>query len=151
MLSETEIKARRMVIESIEKLIEKTSKKAEKEKAKKKQAHVTYKGECYYSEAELQDAYGCDAFSMATYDRLVDKLYKAKGNQDDFDRFTPSEILLQELNEIKSNFEIELFQDEKSKERKVQQEARAEELAKEGYSFREIETIIGNEELMRYE
>lgn len=150
MLDKTQIQARELIIEQIDKIIEKYEKKAEKEKAKKKNAYVVYQGEKYYSNSDLQDAYACDAFSSATYDKLLEKLDKARGNVEEYE-LTPTECLLIEINSIKNNLKMDIKIDEQEKKHHEWQQKRAEELSNEGYSFREIETIIGNEELMRYE
>jgi len=149
MLDRIQITARELVIENIEALIQKYEKKAEKEKAKRNKAYVTYKGEKYYSESELQNAYGCDVFSCATFDRLSEKLSKAKGCEDY--EYTESEKILMELRMIQGSFKEDLRFDAQVKQRQEQTDKRASELAEQGYSVREIETIIGNEELMRYE
>lgn len=150
MLDSTQILARELISDQIEKLIEKYQKKAEKEKAKKKNAYVTYQGEKYYSESELQEAYACDVFTSSVYDRLVDRLNRARGNIEEYE-LTPSEVLVIELSGIKNNLQFEIRIDAEEKKRKSEQDARAEQLANEGYSYKEINAIIGNEELMRYE
>lgn len=150
MLDSTQIKARELIIESIDKIIDKYTKKADKEKAKVKNASITYKGVQYTSESDLQEAYACDCFDSSTYDRLLDRLSKARGNVDTYE-LTPSECLVIELGAIKNNLHMDIKTDELERKRKAEQDARAEQLASEGYSYREIETILGNEELMRYE
>lgn len=40
---------------------------------------------------------------------------------------------------------------EQQKERQASVDKRLKELVEEGYSLREAQTIVGNEELMRYE
>lgn len=45
---------------------------------------VVYKGDPYYSYDELQEAYGCDAFNMTTFDKLAKQL------QDTIDAFEPN-------------------------------------------------------------
>jgi len=150
MLSNTEIEARNLIVEQIEKLIEKAQKKATKERDKVLNASVTYKGVVYESESDLLDAYGCDYFSSETYDRLLEKLNKARG-EIDTNEMTPSEQLVHELYSIKYNIEREVSDDKRQKEQQEIKNNRIKELAEEGYSIREIEAIIGNEELMRYE
>lgn len=149
-MTKTEIKANELVAEAIEKIIEKYQKKADKEREKVKKAYVTYKGEKYCSESELMDAYSCDVFSESTYDRLLDKLNKAKdgvsGNE-----MTESEILVFELSKHRNNLLHEIAVDKQQKERQAQIDERMRDLVAEGYSLREAETIVGNEELMRYE
>lgn len=149
-MTKSEIKANELIAEAIDKVIEKYQKKAARERSKVTQASVTYKGEKYCSESELMDAYSCDVFSEATYNRLIDKLNKAKdgisGNE-----MTESEVIVFELNEHKNNLLHEIAWDKKEKEKEAQVENRMRELTAEGYSYREAETIIGNEELMRYE
>lgn len=149
-MTKTEIAVSEMIIEAIDKLIEKHQKKAEKERAKVKQAYVTYKGEKYYSEAELMDAYGSDCMSSSTYDRLADKLEKAKLGLNG-DEMTESEMIVHNLQIRKSNLATEIAHDRLDKERQASIDRRMKELMEEGYSYRESETIIGNEELMRYE
>ena len=149
-MTKTEIMANELIAESISKLIEKYQKKAEKEREKVSKAYVTYKGEKYYSESELIDAYSCDVFSDSTYDRLLDKLNKAKdglsGNE-----MTESEIIVFELQKHRNNLLHEVAYDKHLKEKQAQTDERIKELAAQGYSIREAETILGNEELMRYE
>ena len=149
-MNSAEIKANELAAEAIEKVIEKYRKKAEKERAKVSQAFVTYKGEKYYSESELMDAYSCDVISSDAYDRLLEKLDKAKcgvfGNE-----MTESEILVFELTIRKNNFLHEIAFDKQQKERQAGIDGRMRELISQGYSYKEAETIVGNEELMRYE
>lgn len=59
------------LLEKFQKLEERLTKKKDKENAK---MYVEYKGEKYHTEEELFDAYSCDAMSMKTYERLLDKL-----------------------------------------------------------------------------
>lgn len=150
MLNSTEIQARKLIIEQIEKMLEKYRKKADKEIEKRDNAYVIYQGEKYYTDIDLQDAYGCDAFSSSTYDKLLDKLNKARGKLDQ-NEFTPTEMLIYELDKINTNLKLEIAQSNIEQKRKAEHDKRAAELSGEGYSFREIETIISNEELMRYE
>lgn len=145
-----EIKTNEIIAEAIDKLIEKYQKKADKERAKLKSVYITYKGERYYTESELQDAYACDVFTMATYDRLLDKLNNAKGNIDN-NEYTESEKLVINLKSHKSNLLYEIAQDRQLKEKQASTDKRIKELVDEGYSIKEAQTILGNEELMRYE
>lgn len=149
-MTKSEIKANELIAEAINKIIEKYQKKADKERSKIKQAFVTYKGEKYYSESELMEAYSCDVFNDSTFDRLLDKLDKAKdgisGNE-----MTESEIMVFELSKHRNNLLHEIAVDKQQRERQSQIDDRMRELIAEGYSFREAETIVGNEELMRYE
>ena len=149
-MNKTEIKANELIAEAIDKIIEKYQKKADKERAKIRQAFVTYKGEKYYSESELMEAYSCDVFTNSTYDRLLDKLNHAK-NGISGDEMTESEIMVFELSKHRNNLLHEVAVDKQQKERQAQVDDRMRELIAEGYSFREAETIVGNEELMRYE
>lgn len=149
-MTKSEIKANELIAEAIDKIIEKYQKKADKERAKVKQAFVTYKGEKYYSESDLMDAYSCDVFTDTTYDRLLDKLNKAK-NGISGNEMTESEIMVFELSKHKNNLLHEIAMDKQQKERQAQIDDRMRELMADGYSYRETETIIGNEELMRYE
>lgn len=89
-------------------------------------------------------------FTSSVYDRLVDRLNRARGNIEEYE-LTPSEVLVIELSGIKNNLQFEIRIDAEEKKRKSEQDARAEQLANEGYSYKEINAIIGNEELMRYE
>lgn len=149
-MTKSEIKANELVAEAIDKIIEKFQKKAAKEREKASKAYVTYKGEKYCSESELMDAYSCDVFSESTYDRLLDKLNKTKdgvsGNE-----MTESEILVYELSKHRNNLLHEIAVDKQQKERQAQIDERVRDLVAEGYSLQEAETIVGNEELMRYE
>ena len=149
-MTKSEIKANELIAEAIDKIIEKYQKKADKERAKNRQVFVTYKGEKYYSESELMDAYSCDVFTDSTYDRLLDKLNNAK-NDVSGDEMTESEIMVFELSKHRNNLLHEVAVDKQQKERQSQIDDRMRELIAEGYSFREAETIVGNEELMRYE
>lgn len=149
-MTKSEIKANELIAEAIDKIIEKYQKKADRERAKVKQASVTYKGETFHSESELMDAYSCDVFSETTYDRLLDKLNKAKNGISE-NEMTESEIIIFELNKHKNNLLHEIAMDKHLKEKQAQTDDRMRELMEQGYSFREAETIIGNEELMRYE
>ena len=149
-MTKSEIKTNELIAEAIDKIIEKYQKKADKERAKVKQAFVTYKGEKYYSDNDLMEAYSCDVFTATTYDRLLDKLNKAK-NGISGDEMTESEIMVFELSKHKNNLLHEIAMDKQQKERQAQIDDRMRELVADGYSYREAETIIGNEELMRYE
>ena len=149
-MTKSEIKANELIAEAIDKIIDKYQKKADKERAKIKQAFVTYKGEKYYSESELMDAYSCDVFTDSTYDRLLDKLNNAK-NGVSGNEMTESEIMVFELSKHRNNLLHEIAVDKQQKERQSQIDDRMRELMAEGYSFREAEAIVGNEELMRYE
>lgn len=149
-MTKSEIKANELIIEAIDKIIEKYQKKADKEREKVSQAYVSYKGEKFYSENELMDAYACDLFSESTYDRLLDKLNKARNGISE-NEMTESEIMVFELAKHRNNLLHEIAIDKKQKERQAQIDDRMRDLVAEGYSIREAETIIGNEELMRYE
>lgn len=150
MLDKTQIQARELIISLLEKEMEKLEKKATKEKAKRDSASVTYQGVKYCSDSDLQEAYACDVFTSSVYDRLLDRLEKARGNVESYE-MTPTQQLVLELQMITSNFKTELLFDQKERAKKEAQDKRAEELSGQGYSYREIETILGNEELMRYE
>ena len=149
-MNKTEIRANELIAEAVDKVIEKYKKKADKERAKIKQAYVTYKGEKYYTDSELMDAYSCDVFSASTYDRLLDKLYNAKDGVSG-DEMTESEILVFELTKHRNNLLHEIAVDKQKKERQAQIDDRMRELMAKGYSYKEAEAIIGNEELMRFE
>lgn len=149
-MTKSEIKANELIAEAIDMIIEKYQKKADKEREKVNQACVTYKGEKFCSESELMDAYACDVFSESTYDRLLDKLNKAK-NGISGNEMTESEIMVFELSKHRNILLHEIAIDKQQKERQAQIDDRMRELVAEGYSLREAETIIGNEELMRYE
>ena len=148
-MNETEIKVNELIIDSIDKLIEKYQKKADKERAKINQAYITYKGEKYYSRADLMDAYSCDMFSSSTYDRLIEKLESKTGDVPD--AMTDSEQIVFLLGKHRGNLLLEISQDRLKKQRQAEKDERMKQLVAEGYSIREAETIIGNEELMRYE
>lgn len=149
-MTKSEIKANELIAEAIDKIIEKYQKKADKEREKIKRASVTYKGETYYSESELMDAYSCDVFTDSIYDRLLDKLDKAR-NGISGSEMTESEIMVFELSKHRNNLLHEIAIDKQQKEKQAQIDDRMRELIKDGYSYREAETIIGNEELMRHE
>lgn len=149
-MTKTEIMVNDMIAESISKLIEKYQKKADKEREKVSKAYVTYKGEKFFSESDLMDAYSCDMFSDSTYDRLLDKLNKAKDGISGKE-MTESEIIVFELQKHRNNLLHEVAFDKHLKEKQAQTDERIKELTSNGYSIREAETIVGNEELMRYE
>ena len=149
-MTKSEIMANELIAEAIGKLIEKYQKKADKEREKVSKAFVTYKGEKYYSESELMDAYSCDIFTDATYDRLLDKLGKAKDGISGHE-MTESELIVFELTKHRNNLLHEVAWDKSQKEKQAQFDERINELVGQGYSIREAETIVGNEELMRYE
>ena len=145
-----EIKTNEIIAEAIDKLIDKYQKKADKERAKVERAYITYKGEKYYSEKDLEDAYVCDIFTSSTYDRLLERLNNARG-QIDSNAYTDSEKIVINLEHHKSNLLYEIAQDKQLKEKQASTNKRLKELVDEGYSYREAQTIVGNEELMRYE
>ena len=149
-MDKTEVKTNEVIVESIDKLIGKYQKRADRERTKVKQASITYKGEIYCSEQDIMDAYACDVFTEATCDRLIKKLDKAK-NGISGEEMTESEMIVLNLNKHKSNLLQEIADDKKLKEKEAQTQRRIRKLMKEGYSYREAETITGNEELMRYE
>ena len=73
------------------------------------------------------------------------------GGQIDKDAYTESEMLVVNFKQHKANLLYEIAQDKQQKERQASVDKRLKELVDEGYSFREAQTIVGNEELMRYE
>jgi len=148
-MTTSEIKANELIAEAIDKIIVRYQNKADKERAKIKQASVTYKGEKYYSENELMEAYSCDVFTNTTYDRLLDKLNKAK-NGISGSEMTESEIMVFELSRHRNNLLHEIAVDKQQKERQSQINSRMRELMEEGYSYKEAKTIIGNEEHIYY-
>lgn len=149
-MDKIQIKANQMIAEAIEKLIEKTRKKAEKERAKINTASVTYKGEVFKSENEIMDAYACDFFTEAVYDRLIKKLEEARGKMDPH-CMTDSEMLVLELENHKADLLHAVAWDKEMKRRQEEKDKRMLELTSKGYSIREAETMISNEELMRFE
>ena len=64
---------------------------------------------------------------------------------------TESEIMVYELSRHRNNLLHEIAVDKQQKERQAQIDDRIRELVNAGNSLREAETIVGNEELMRYE
>lgn len=149
-MDKIEIKVNELVSASIDKLIEKYQKKVNKEREKVKRACVTYNGDEYYTKEDIMDAYGCDCISEATCDKLLDKLDKAMCGTLNKE-MTENEQIIFVLNLHKNNLLNEIFNDRKVKERQAEKDNRMKKLMDEGYSYREAETIIGNEELMRYE
>lgn len=149
-MDKIEIKVNELVSASIDKLIEKYQKKADKEREKVKRACVTYKGDEYYTKEDIMDAYGCDCISETTCDRLLDKLDKAMCGTLNKE-MTESEQIIFVLNLHKNNLLNEIINDRNVKERQTQIDNRMRELMDGGCSYRKAETIIGNEELMRYE
>lgn len=149
-MNKYEIKANELITEAVQKLIDKYSVKAAKEREKIKTASVTYNGEKYHSEAELMDAYSCDVFDDKTYDRLLTKLNNARGKNDPSE-FTDSEMIKMALDKYRYNLMLELQNDAITKRRQAEIDNRIKALTSEGYSIREAKVIIENEELMRYE
>ena len=60
-------------------------------------------------------------------------------------------MIVVNLKQHKANLLYEIAQDKQQKERQASTDKRLKELVEEGYSLREAQTIVGNEELMRYE
>ena len=60
-------------------------------------------------------------------------------------------MLVVNLKQHKANLLYEIAQDKQQKERQASVDKRLKELVDEGYSLREAQTIVRNEELMRYE
>lgn len=149
-MDEVQIKANLMIADEIGKLIEKLSKKAQKERAKINSASITYKGEVYKSEQDILDAYACDYFTEAVCDRLMDRLNEARGKADP-NCLTDTEMLVHELDMHKSDLLHAVAFDKEMKRRQEEKDKRMLELTSEGYSIREAENIIGNEERMRFE
>ena len=77
-MTESEIVTNELIVEAIDKIVEKFQKKAIKEREKAKRAYVTYKGEIFFTEDDLMGAYSGDVFSGSTHDKLLEKLRKAK-------------------------------------------------------------------------
>lgn len=141
MLTDAEIKARKMIIEDIFKRWEKIRTKMDKE-ANRTPPYVTCKGVRYFSEFELQDAYSCDVIDCSTYERLSDKLYNRK-----LSIYNPGDDeLLEALESIKDNIEQELIEDERDKRAQAKKDEIASDLAKQGYSYKEIINIMENED-----
>ena len=149
-MTKSEIKVNELIAQAIDKIIEKYQKKADKEKEKARQSYITYKGEKYYTERDIMEAYACDGFSSTTCDRLLERLNKAKNGISE-NEMTESEIIVFELAQHKNNLLHEIAADKQQKERQAHIDDRMRELVAEGYSIREAQTIVGNEELMRYE
>ena len=145
-----EIKALELTVEALDTVIAKCQKKAEKERSKINKGYITYKGERYETEDDIFDAYACDVISSDTADKLVEKLQKAKGVSD-ANEMTESEKILNHLQMFKSNIQTEIAHDNQKKVNQERKDARVRELVAEGHSFEEAVTIMGNEELMRYE
>lgn len=149
-MTESEIKANELIAEAIDKVIEKYQKKADKERAKIKEAFITYKGDKYYTQNDIMEAYGCDCFSEKVCDRLLEQLNnKMCGTLDK--SYTESELIIIDLEKHKLNLQREIADDKRVKEEQTRKDNRMRELIAEGYSFREAEAIMGNEELMKYE
>lgn len=149
-MTEIQITANQIIAEAIDKLIEKNRKKAEKERAKINNASVTYKGEVYKSENEIMEAYACDYFTEAVCDRLIEKLEEARGKMEPH-CMTDSEMLVLELENHKADLLHAVAWDKEMKRRQEEKDKRMLELTSKGYSIREAETMISNEELMRFE
>lgn len=91
-MTESEIVTNELIVEAIDKIVEKFQKKAIKEREKAKRAYVTYKGEIFFTEDDLMGAYSGDVFSGSTHDKLLEKLRKAKKVADN--ELTKSEAIL---------------------------------------------------------
>ena len=65
------------------------------------------------------------------------------------DEIKTNEIIAEAIDKLILLYEI--AQDRQQKERQSSVDKRLKELVDEGYSLREAQTIVGNEELMRYE
>lgn len=131
-MTESEIVTNELIVEAIDKIVEK----------KAKRAYVTYKGEKFFTEDDLMGAYSGDVFSGSTHDKLLEKLRKAKKVADN--EMTESEAILVELNKHRNNLLYELAQDKKQKERQKQIDNELRRLVATGYSIHEAETIIAN-------
>lgn len=114
-MTESEIVTNELIVEAIDKIVEKFQKKAIKEREKAKRAYVTYKGEIFFTEDDLMGAYSGDVFSGSTHDKLLEKLRKAKKVADN--ELTKSEAILVELNKHRNNLLYEIAQDKRQKER----------------------------------
>lgn len=136
-MTESEIVTNELIVEAIDKIVEKFQKKAIKEREKAKRAYVTYKGENFFTEDDLMGAYSGDVFSGSTHDKLLEKLRKAKKVADN--ELTKSEAILVELNLL-----YEIAQDKRQKERQKQIDNELRRLVATGYSIHEAETIIAN-------
>lgn len=146
----SEIKANELIIEAIEKLIEKYQKKADKERAKIKEAFITYKGDKYYTKNDILEAYGCGCFSEKVCDRLIEQLNnKMCGTLDK--SYTENELIIIDLNEHKNNLLREIADDKRVKEEQARKDKRIQELIAQGCSYKEAVAVLGNEELMKYE
>ena len=145
-----EIKALELTIEALDTVIAKCQKKAEKERAKINKGYITYKGERYETEDDIFDAYACEVISSDTADRLVEKLQKVKGVSDS-NEMTESEKIVHHLQMFKGSMQTEITHDRRQKALQEERDNRVRELVAEGHSFEEAVTIMGNEELMRYE
>lgn len=148
MLTATEIEAYNIIIENLKKIQYKYVVKGNKEREKIQQPYVTYKGDKYYSENDLMEAYACDMMSSSIYDKL---LLKLSDKLDDNRAYTHSEMISIEINKFIVNLSRDLQADELQKKHQNEIDNRMKQLTEEGYSIREAETIVGNEELMRYE
>lgn len=145
-MTNVEIKANELMAEALDKLIDKLQQKAQREREKVKAAYVTYKGEKYYSEADLMDAYACEMFSSETHDRLLSKLSAARDGVDP-NEMTETEKLVWELRSRRGYLLQEIDWDKKAKEAQARKDARMQELVNGGCSYREAQVILGNEEL----
>lgn len=141
-MTESEIVTNELIVEAIDKIVEKFQKKAIKEREKAKRAYVTYKGEKFFTEDDLMGAYSGDVFSGSTHDKLLEKLRKAKKVADN--EMTESEAILVELNKHRNNLLNEIAQDKRQKERQKQIDNELRRLVATGYSIHEAETIIAN-------
>ena len=131
-MTESELVTNELIVEAIDKIVEKFQKKAIKEREKAKRAYVTYKGEKFFTEDDLMGAYSGDVFSGSTHDKLLEKLRKAKKVADN--EMTESEAILVELNKHRNNLLYEIAQDKRQKERQKQIDNELRRLVAAGYT-----------------
>lgn len=146
-MNDTEIKVNEMLTEAVDRLIGKYKKKADKEREQAEQKYIVYKGDKYCTRNDIMDAYACDMISSSVCDRLLERLDKAKQGLLN-SSFTESEMIVLELHKYRDNLANDLIADKKNKEKQKQIADRMAELSGQGYSYREAETIVGNELLM---
>ena len=142
-MTEAEVKAYQIIIDLIQKENDKRIKKEEKAKEKHLD-YVTYKGEKYFSYDDIQEAYECDLFDSTVCDKLMSKL-DDKHYADKFD--SENQKIINELSMFVNQLRYQLRENDILQENQKQKEMRIRGLVDHGYSLREAETIVLNDDL----
>lgn len=73
-----ELKALKEIKEDLDKLYYRAVAKGQKEREKANEQYVVIKGERYYSENDIMEAYACDMITSSQCDKYMEKLEKKK-------------------------------------------------------------------------